>query len=73
MREVDEKEYKPESVAECLEMISDVGFGYDGYNDVDGLKSLIDEMRHYAHVGLNIMDNMNMLNKYTKERLFGKE
>lgn len=39
-----EKPYEPDSVEEWLEMIWAIGVDYDGYNTVNSLKSLIDEM-----------------------------
>ena len=40
--------YDVDCVADCLEMIVDIGFDYDGYSSVDGLKSLVDELVEYA-------------------------
>lgn len=37
---------------ETLQMIADIAYGYDGYNTVENLKSLIDEMRKLALKGL---------------------
>lgn len=34
-----------------FELICDLGFDYDGLNNVDSLKQLIDEMIHYASLG----------------------
>lgn len=36
--------YKPNCTDEWLELIHDIGFDYDGYNTVEGLKELIDEL-----------------------------
>lgn len=38
---------------EALKMIRDVAFDYDGFNDVDSLKTLIDDLREIAHRGIN--------------------
>lgn len=35
-----------------LQMIRDVGFDYDGFNDVDNLKVLINDLREIAHKGI---------------------
>lgn len=36
-----------------LKLIYGLSVGYDGFNDIDGLKSLIDDMARYAKKGLN--------------------
>lgn len=41
-------EYSPSTVDGCLELIVDIGVDYDGYNTAENLKSLIDEIVHYA-------------------------
>lgn len=41
-------EYNPSTVDECMELIVAIGFDYDGYRTAEDLKSLIDEMVHYA-------------------------
>lgn len=38
---------------EHLKLIYGLSVGYDGFNDIDGLKSLIDDMARYAKKGLN--------------------
>lgn len=38
---------------EALKMIRDVAFDYDGFNDVDNLKTLIDDLREIARRGIN--------------------
>lgn len=38
---------------EHLKLIYGLSVGYDGFNDIDGLKSLIDDMARYAKRGLN--------------------
>ena len=37
-----------------FELMRDIGFDYDGYNSVDGLKSIIDELVDLAKYGLTI-------------------
>ena len=41
-------EYSPSTVSDCLELIVDIGCDYDGYHTAENLKSLIDEIVHYA-------------------------
>ena len=38
---------------EALKLIKDIAFDYDGFNDVDSLKTLIDDLREIAHRGIN--------------------
>ena len=38
---------------EYLRLIIDIGFDYDGYNDADNLKDIIDELVKYAKQALN--------------------
>lgn len=38
------------TVMELLELINDISIGYDGYNDSDNLKGLINEMASYARL-----------------------
>lgn len=38
------------------QLIIDIGFDYDGYNTVEGLKSIIDELVDYAHKAINCDD-----------------
>ena len=38
------------SVIELLELINDISVGYDGYEDSNNLKGLIDEMASYARL-----------------------
>ena len=37
-----------------LELISDLAYDYDGCNTTDGLKELIDELRHFADLALEL-------------------
>lgn len=41
-------EYNPSTVDDCLKLIVDIGFDYDGYHTAENLQSLIDEIIHYA-------------------------
>ena len=38
---------------EALKLIKDIAFDYDGFNDVDSLKTLIDDLREIAYRGIN--------------------
>lgn len=38
---------------EALKLIKDIAFDYDGFNDVDNLKTLIDDLREIARRGIN--------------------
>lgn len=40
------------TVMELLGLINDISIGYDGYNDSDNLKGLIDEMASYARLAM---------------------
>ena len=44
--------YINHSKAGALQLIADLAVGYDGYNTVDSLKHLIDELRAIALLGL---------------------
>ena len=39
-----------------LQLIADIGYDYDGYNDVENLKALIDELCKYALCGIKLDD-----------------
>lgn len=41
--------YEPDCADEWLDLISAVGFDYDGYNTVENLKGLVDELIEMAH------------------------
>ena len=49
----DKMQKQLEEKDEALKVIRDVAFDYDGFNDVDGLKTLIDDLREIAHRGIN--------------------
>ena len=40
------------TVMELLELINDISIEYDGYNDSNNLKGLIDEMASYARLAM---------------------
>ncbi len=48
--------YINHSKAGALQLIADLAVGYDGYNTVDSLKHLIDELRAIALLGLEQFD-----------------
>ena len=47
--------YDVDCVADCLSLIIDIGFDYDGCNSVDSLKSLVDELVEYARRGAEFL------------------
>jgi hypothetical protein len=42
---------------EAFQLIIDLGEDYDGYNSVDNLKALIDELVEIARIGLTLEEN----------------
>ena len=44
-------EERIEIMENYFELISDLGYNYDGFNTVENLKSLIDELVKYANLG----------------------
>ena len=46
-----------------LEFIADLGYDYDGYNDSDNLKQLIDELVHYARLAKNNIDYIEYMER----------
>ena len=48
----DYENYIKHNKAGALQLIWDIAYGYDGYNTVDSLKHLIDELRAIALLGL---------------------
>lgn len=44
-------EERIEIMENYFELISDLGYDYDGFNTVENLKSLIDELVKYANLG----------------------
>ena len=53
VRRVGEDEYK---ALKALQLIHDLCIDYDGFNTVDGLKSLIDDVRVIAEENLEVKD-----------------
>lgn len=49
-----------ENAAKSLELIADIAFDYDGANTVEGLKSIIDEIREIAIKGVQNADHRNL-------------
>ena len=49
----DKMQKQLEEKDEALKVIRDIAFDYDGFNDVDSLKTLIDDLREIAHRGIN--------------------
>lgn len=49
----DKMQKQLEEKDEALKVIRDIAFDYDGFNDVDNLKTLIDDLREIAHRGIN--------------------
>lgn len=54
IRECKELKEQIENKDKWCELIADIGYDYDGYNDVKNLKELIDELVSYS---LNAKDN----------------
>jgi len=48
----DYEKYIQHSKVGALQLIADIAVGYDGYNTIEGLKELIDELRAIALLGL---------------------
>lgn len=51
--EIEKKDRQLEIKNRYLELIYDLGFDYDGWNEVDSLKALIDELVGYAKKAFN--------------------
>ena len=49
-----------EIMEKYFELIIDIGCDYDGYNTIEGLKSVIDELCHYASLGRVANDTESM-------------
>lgn len=49
----DKMQKQLEEKDEALKVIRDIAFDYDGFNDVDSLKTLIDDLREIARRGIN--------------------
>lgn len=52
---------------ECLQMIIDIGFDYDGYSKAEHLKELIDELVDYARRGLKFINEGKVVKEDTAE------
>ena len=52
-----------------LQMIVDLAFDYDGYENTENLKGLIDELSHYAKLALENNDKEPIYTSYSN----GKE
>lgn len=46
-----------EIISELLTLISDIAVDYDGYNSVESLKELIDEMADYTKLARKLLDD----------------
>lgn len=58
---------EPSNVEECLQMIIDIGFDYDGFNDSKNLKSLIDELVGYAEKGMKFICQKKFIMENTEK------
>ena len=56
---MNKKESLHRSASEALQIIHDLCIDYDGFNTVDGLKSLIDDIRNIAKENLNDIGGRN--------------
>lgn len=55
--------FKPDCVKECLDMIVDIGYDYDGYTTVEGLMSLVNELVDYAKEAINFLNEGKISNE----------
>ena len=60
MEEIEKLKRENKIMENYLQLIIDIGYDYDGYNDVEGLKSIIDELVQYASLGKNKNDKKSM-------------
>lgn len=57
-----------------LGLICDLGYDYDGYETVEGLKSLIDELVDLARKGINCDDKSAMaFNEWEEFNILGEK
>lgn len=56
---VNKKEFLCHNALEALQIIHDLCIDYDGFNTVEGLKSLIDDIRTIAEENLNDIEGRN--------------
>ena len=54
---------EPDCVAEYLFYIWAIGCDYDGYETVEGLKSLVDELVEYANKARELLDKGHIIAK----------
>lgn len=50
-----EKQDKIDKAIDKLQLLIDIGFDYDGFNQVESLKTLIDELVEYAKESIVIL------------------
>lgn len=55
LKQLKHKQNVIERAIEKLQLLIDIGFDYDGLNQVDSLKTLIDELVEYARESRNIL------------------
>ena len=69
----DYKRYINHSKEGALQLITDLAVGYDGYNTIEGLKALIDELRAIALLGLKQKEALDSPDEqgYIKRREYG--
>lgn len=51
-------------VVELLYIVYGISVGYDGFNDVCGLKGVIDDMAKYTCKAIKVLDNKESEGKY---------
>lgn len=68
------KDRSIEIMERYLELIYDLGYDYDGFNDVESLKGLIDEMCRLASLGRarNVTEPIFVDNKGMKANILGE-
>lgn len=55
LRLLAEKQDKIDKAIDKLQLLIDIGFDYDGFNQVESLKTLIDELVEYAKESIVIL------------------
>ena len=64
----DYEKYIKNSKEGALQLIADVSVNYDGYNTVEKLKGLVDEIRAIALLGIKqINENISSISQYEKK------
>lgn len=68
------KDRSIEIMERYLELIYDLGYDYDGFNDVESLKGLIDEMCRFASLGRarNVTEPIYVDSKGMKTNILGE-